>query len=49
MKIFKYKDYVLVGSRVDCWLGTCEKKRYISYFKYLYYLFNGYSARKELK
>lgn len=48
MKFNKYKYYVLIGSKVECWLGVCEKRKYINYFQYLYYKFNGYSARREL-
>jgi len=46
-RVKKYKYYVLVGNFAECYFGTCTKRRYVNYFKYLWYKLNGYSARKE--
>ena len=39
--------YCLTGSKVECWLGTCTKKRYINYAYYLWLKFAGYSIGIE--
>ena len=45
----KYKYYILTGTKVECYLGGAKKRKYINYFKYLWYKLNGYSVGKEQK